>query len=198
MNKKLIFAFVALFLCLSATAQIEKGKILASGSLGIASSKYIEVDNGTTDFESNTTYFWFMPRGGYFITDEIVVGVGLNLSTRSTKFEDDDKSISSTTAFTPFARYYLPQGYFGHFEIGPGSSSETWKSSGNDDSKHKYNSFLWSLGVGYAFFLNDHVAVEPMVSYMSTTYTDKDNTSYKEKNNVISFQVGFTIYLDSL
>jgi outer membrane protein len=197
MNKTIIFVFVALFLCLSATAQIEKGNILASGSLGFASSKYKEVDNGTTDYESNSTYFWFMPKGGYFITDAIVVGVGLNLSTGSTKYEDDDKFISSTTAFTPFARYYLPQGYFGHIEFGPGSTSETWKSSGSEDSKEKYNSFLWTLGVGYAFFLNDHVSVEPMVSYASTTYSDKDNTNYKEKNGVIMIQVGFSIYLDT-
>jgi outer membrane protein len=197
MNKKIVFTFVALFLCFSATAQIEKGKILASGSLGFASSKYKEVDNGTTDYESNSTYFWFMPKGGYFITNAIVVGVGLNLSTGSTKFEDDDKFISSTLAFTSFARYYLPQGYFGQFEFGPGSTSETWKSSGSEDSKDKYKSFLWSLGVGYAFFLNDHVSVEPMVSYSSTTYTDTDNTSYKEKNGAILFQIGFNIYLDA-
>lgn len=197
MNKRMIFVLVAQFTGFGAFAQIQQGRILASGSVGFNSSTYKQEINGTTTYESNSTYLWLMPKTGYFITDEIVVGFGLSLSTGSTKYEDGDKFISSSISFTPFARYYLPQGLFGQLEFGPGSKTNTRKEEDEDDSKYKYGTFLWSLGVGYTYFLNNHVAVEPLVSYTSSTTTEKEFSDYKEKHGDILFQVGFSIYLDA-
>jgi hypothetical protein len=50
--------------------------------------------------------------------------------------------------------------------------------------------------VGYAYFLNNNVAIEPLVSYNKITYTDRDNTELKDKYGNILLQIGFSIYLD--
>lgn len=126
-----------------------------------------------------------------------MVGAGLSFSSATTKFDDDDEYKSSTFSFVPFARYYLPQGLFGHVELGPGSSKNKWVYDDGGGDEYKYKSFTWSVGAGYAYFLNDHVAVEPMVSYQATTYSSNEDTDLKDKYGVITFQIGFSIFLDS-
>lgn len=197
MNKNLIFTGIALFVCFGASAQIEKGKILAGGSVGLSSSNYREIVDGSTDYESNSIYFWVIPRAGYFITDALAVGTGISLSTQSTKFDDDDVFATSSISLTPFVRYYLPQGFFGQFELGFGSKTEKWKPSDGDDEIDKFKLFVWSIGAGYAYFLNDYVSVEPLISYTTNTYTDSDNTGFKDKYGIFMVQIGFSIYLDS-
>jgi outer membrane protein len=198
MNKRKIFTLTALllFLCSGVVAQIEKGKILASGSLGLTFRNYKSVYDGNSSDETKNTNFSLTPRAGYFITDAIAVGAGLNFSTSSTKFDDDDKNASTEFSFTPFVRYYLPQGLFGQFEIGLGSSKDKWTYANDDVEEYKYKTFIWSLGAGYPYFLNDNVAIEPMVSYYATTYTDRDDTNYKDKYGYLMVQIGFSIYLD--
>jgi outer membrane autotransporter protein len=196
MSKKLIPTFFMVFFCVAVTAQIEKGRILAGGSLGLSFRNYRSVADGTTTYEQKNTSFSLTPRAGYFITNAIVVGAGLGLSASSTKYEDDDKYLSTAISFTPFVRYYLPQRVFGQFEIGLGSSKDKYTYVNDDNEEYKYKSFSWSLGVGYAYFLNNNVAIEPLVSYYAITYTDKDNTELKDKYGNIMLQIGFSIYLD--
>jgi hypothetical protein len=196
MNKRIIFTFCAVFLYVSAIAQLEKGRILAGGSSGLSFNNYKSTYNGTNVYETKTTRFSFSPRAGYFVTDAIAVGAALNFSASSTKYDDDDKYNGTSISFTPFVRYYLPQRLFGQFELGVGTSKDKWTYVDDDDEEYKYKSFVWSLGVGYAYFLNDNVAIEPMVSYNATTYTDKDDTKDKDKYGYIMLQIGFNIYLD--
>jgi outer membrane autotransporter protein len=196
MKKSIFFTFLVLFVCIEAGAQIEKGRVLAGGSIGFSFQNYKSVFDGTTTDETKTTSFSLSPRAGYFITDAIAVGAGLNLSLSSSKYDDDDKYNGSSIFFSPFVRYYLPQRLFGQFEIGIGSSKDKWTYVNDDDEEYKYKSFFWSLGVGYAYFLNDNVSVEPMVSYNAATYTDRDNTDDKDKYGNIMLQIGFNIYLD--
>jgi hypothetical protein len=195
--RTVVVACYALFLCFYAEAQIERGKILASGSLGFSAQNYKEVYDGTTEGETKRTNLWFSPKGGYFITDAIVVGAGISISSATTKFDDDDKYKSTSISFVPFARYYLPQGLFGHLEFGPGNSKDKWLYDDGDEEEYKYTSFTWSVGAGYAYFLNDHVAVEPMVSYQATTYSFQEDTDLKDKYGTITFQISFSIFLDS-
>ncbi len=196
MNKRIFFVVSVVLLSFGAVAQIEKGRILADGSLGISFQNYKSVYDGSTTSEQKTTSFSLSPQAGYFITDAIVVGAGLSLGASSTKYDDDDKYNGTSIFFTPFVRYYFPQRLFGQFEIGVGSSKDKWTYVNDDDEEYKYKSFFWSLGVGYAYFLNDNVAIEPIVSYNATTYTDRDDTKEKDKYGTIMLRVGFSIYLD--
>jgi len=197
MNKRIIVTFSALLLYVGAVAQIEQGRCLAGGSVGFSFQNYKAVDNGITTSERKTPSFSLTPKAGYFVTDAIAVGAGLSLAASSTKYGDDDKYNSTSIFFTPFVRYYLPQRFFGQLELGLGSSKNKWNYVNEEDEEFKYKSFFWSLGVGYAYFLNNNVAIEPMLSYNSTTRTERDDTSDKDKYGLIMLQIGFSIYLDS-
>ncbi len=187
--KKSFFTLTLIAFCAyGAVAQVEQGKILASGSLAFSSSSYKSQYDGNTMYDFNTTTVQLSPRLGFFITDAVAVGAGLGFATSTLKNENS-KGTETSVSLSPFVRYYLPQGAFGQAEVGIGSS----KLKG--EGEQKTNDFLWSLGVGYAYFLNDNVAIEPMVSYNAATNTDADDTKYKQKTNTISLAVGLSIYL---
>ena len=196
MNNKLFLVGAALSICLTATAQIEKGRILASGSLGFNFSNYRDIEDGVTESDSKSTSFWLTPRAGIFITDAIMVGTAIGFSAGMTKYDDGDKYNYSSVSFTPFVRYYLPQKFFGQLEVGPGIETDKWDFDSGTDDEDKYSLLIWSIGAGYAHFLNDNVSIEPMISFTSTNYTDRDNTNQKDKYGDLGFQVGFSIYLD--
>ena len=180
---------------IAAEAQIERGRILASGSLSFNISNYRDIEDGVTESESKSTDLWLKPRAGIFITDALLVGAGIGLAVGSTTYGDEDKYTTSSISVIPFVRYYLPQRFFGQLELGPGISTDNWEYSGSDD-KDKYSFFIWSIGAGYSYFLNDNVSVEPIVSYTSTSYTDRNNTNQKDKYGDFGLQIGLSIYLD--
>jgi hypothetical protein len=197
MTKKFMLIVAALFIFVAAESQVVQGNLLASGTVGFNYSKYRDVNDGVTGNESTSTSIWLSPRVGYFISNSIAVGSAINVSLGSTKYDDDDKYNYSSLSLTPFVRYYLPQGIFGQFEIGPGIDTDKWNyANGAEDDKDQYRVLIWSLGAGYSHFLNANVAVEPMLSYISTTYTNKDNTNLKDKYGEILLLIGLSIYLD--
>lgn len=198
MNKKIIFASLALAICIETSAQVEQGRILVSGSAGLSASNYKEIEDGATDFSSSSTRLWLSPKAGYFITDQIVVGLGLNVSSVSTKYDDDDKVVSSTISFAPFARYYLPRDFFGQLEIGTGSLTQTYKEPEESDDKFQYSSFSWSLGVGYSHPLNDFIAIEPLLTYTRSVFKEKGGIDYEDREGELTLQVGLSIFLDML
>jgi hypothetical protein len=195
MTKRIMFVSAALFIFIAAEAQIERGRILASGSLGFNFSNYRDIEDGVTESDSKSTDLWLTPRGGIFITDAILVGAGIGLSFGTIKY-DEYKNTYSSISFIPFVRYYLPQNFFGQIELGPGFTTDKWVFEGEEDDKDNYTFFRWSVGAGYAYFLNDNVAIEPMISFTSTNYTDKNNTDQKDKYGDLGFQLAFSIYLD--
>lgn len=192
----MILTCTALSIFIGAAAQIEQGRILASGSLGISHENFKAIYDGNTEFELKTTTFSLSPRVGYFFTDAIAAGVGISLSSSTMKYDDDDKYNYTSTYFTPFVRYYLPQRLFGQFEIGLGGTKNKWTYEDGDNDESKYSSFTWSLGAGYAYFLNNYVAIESIISYTSLNYTHRDDTKEKERYGTIMLQIGLSIYLD--
>lgn len=83
-------------------------------------------------------------RGGYFFAKDILIGVGLDYL----KISD-----SSTSNFSLFGRYYIK----GKFFAGAKLYSIDVEQDNGDTKKQ------WNLGLegGYAYFLNDYVALEP-------------------------------------
>ncbi len=193
--KKLFITTLIVFAGVSAFAQFEKGRILAGGSVSFASStNKTKTDNATTT-NSKTTSFDFGPRAGYFFIDNLAAGLGLDLSTSSTKQEGSgDKDASTTFLISPFVRYYLQPGIFfqGQYGIGP----ETEKSTNASTTvTTKYTGSSWSLGAGYAYFLNSNVAVEPFIGYGARSRKLKDS-DVKGVNSGLFINIGFQIYLD--
>lgn len=192
--KKVFILVTAVLIFHLASAQTEQGNFLLGGGFG-ASFGTQKVERPTSDpnkteiTERRSTSITFTPRVGFFITDGIAIGLDADINNTVSKDKKDNvKSTSSYFTVGPFARYYFPVNLF--IEGGAGfGKGKNW--GGYAES----NVFTYSLGAGFAAFLNDHVALEPMVSYSGLNFTRSDNKDFKTRNGGLQVGLGLQIYL---
>ncbi|MFN7116527.1 MAG: hypothetical protein ACK4TA_06975 [Saprospiraceae bacterium] len=100
---------------------------------------------GTLEFttKNQDNVFILNPMLGYAFVDNTMLGASVAYS-----------SITKLSSFSvgPFARYYLNFGLFGHSGL----------NFSHVESAERENDFDVVLGLGYAAFLNDNVALEPL------------------------------------
>jgi outer membrane protein len=192
--KKIAILLAAWCITMSAYAQFEKGNKLVGGSLGADFTTDKTKVDGTTYTNGRNVNFSFDPQVAYFVINNLAVGGALGFSTESYKEDDSDyKSVDNEITIQPVARYYLSQGIFfqGNFIVGSAKNKVT---DNGDTDETKYNVSGWSLSAGYAYFLNDHVAIEPQLGYSGKGYKNKEN-DVKYVDNGLYIRVGFQIYL---
>lgn len=136
--KKSIFFIAFLLIAGYASAQIQKGTILAGASSNLS---FTSVSPDTGD---NYSIFDLSLKGGYFVIDNVVVGANLGYQ----KIDD-----FSFTSFGIFGRYYYQGKFFG----GAGFNINDYE---NSDSQT-----VIPFEVGYAAFINDFIAVEPSLNF---------------------------------
>lgn len=164
--------------CHTTQAQFNQGRILLGGNVNFFSMKDETVQTGLPNRSSNSTQFQLSPNVGYFIIDNLAVGADVALSTVS------GGSSSTTLLAGPFVRYYI-KGLFveGEYNFGSGK---------NGDIKSSTNA--WLGGIGYAAFMNDHIAIEPTVAYTSNS-THYTNPTHNATIAGFVVGVGLQIYL---
>ncbi len=192
MKKQLLLLAVVVGSALTASAQFEKGTIFLNGgtSLGLnfgTSTSSFSGGGVTIETESSYSSFGLNTMPGYFLMDGLVVGLDINFNTNSSSFDfevSDTKTVelsykTSEVLVGPFVRYYLDAGLFFQAGVGFGSASST------DDeydllednvvsTESSAGAFAYTVGVGYAIFLNDNVALEPSLGYGSVTYSENE------------------------
>lgn len=157
--KKFLFLFTFLLVSvLSANAQFEKGKKYVSTSLSGIGLSY----SGSEKFR-----FGVDATAGCFLAE--CFQVKANVSYDHTRHVDDVRVGAG-------ARYYFDQcGVF----MGAGAEYVHFSPSSND--------VQIPLEVGYAFFLNRHVTVEPAVYYKMSLHDFSDNST-------VGVRIGFGFY----
>jgi hypothetical protein len=135
--KKYVFIFVACLIAGSASAQINKGSILAGASSNLSFTS-ISSDSG-----DDYSLFDLSLKGGYFFMENLTGGLNLGYQ------KIDDFSI---TTFGLFGRYYYKGKFFG----GAGFNVITYE---NQDSQTSI-----PFEAGYAAFITDNIAVEPSLN----------------------------------
>jgi len=147
-------------LCFASVAfgQIEKGAWLFSGGSNLGNTSFSQSGGGSS------SAFNLDLKGGYFFMDNLAAGALLNLLSYSG---------SSTTGIGLFARYYVQ----GKFFLGAGFQS--WSTSGGGGSTTQI-----PVEVGYAFFVNNAIAVEPGLKL--TTFSG---------GSTFNIGIGFTVFL---
>jgi opacity protein-like surface antigen len=191
--KKITILVIAMASTFAAFAQYNQGRMLVGGSFEL-STKTEKTRNGSqTTTDGTQTVFNVSPRFGYFVIDNLAIGagVGLQLTKWNSKANGNDYNASSIS-FQPFARYYLPVNVFFHGEFGIGTTHVNYDDINNDE--YQYNTINLALGAGYAFFLTDNVAVEPMLSYRFSRGKEDDDDE-KDIASGLFLSVGFQIYL---
>jgi hypothetical protein len=195
--KKIITVIALALICSGAYAQFNQGRYLVGGSIGFSTSTTKLKNDNATNTLAHSTSFSVTPDVGYFVIDNLAVGAGLGLTVDASKGDGNDNSKHTETAFTlsPFVRYYLDQGIFFQGQVGFGSQSNKDKGNGsNTTTTTKLGVFNWALAAGYAYFLNDYVAIEPTVGYGSNSLKNKD-ADVKQISNGLFINIGFQIYL---
>ena len=99
--------------------------------------------------------------GGYFVADKILIGLSFDY------YKEGD---FSDTSFNPFGRYYIKEELFG------GARLIQYLNQEGD------NSMGLELEGGYVLYLNDYVAIEPVLRLPLV------------ENASMSINVGFSIY----
>lgn len=162
MRKKLMAMVVALFAAITANAQFEEGKVYVGGSLTGLNMKY----TGSEKFSIGTQV-----QAGLFVADDMLLlgQVGYEHS--------GNKAISDKYTVGVGGRYYIEQNgiYLG--------VNCKYVHAGK-----KFNDVMPGVEVGYAFFLNDAVTVEPAIYYDQSFKNHKDFST-------IGLKIGVGIYL---
>jgi hypothetical protein len=154
------------------SAQISKGTILAGASSNLGFSNY-KPDGGisTTNFNLNV-------KGGYFVIDNLVVGLNLGLDR-----VDRTNYTDASATFGLFGRYYIK----GKFIVGTGLGFVNNRIDNNIIvTKSSYTQF--NLHGGYALFLGESIAVEPVLNILINA-GDAQGVG-------VGLGVGFTLFLN--
>jgi len=175
--KKTILAVVAVFAMVftanaqdddKATNQTSKGKWLIEANTGNAvlgtTGIYFTSQDGESTFNVGLD-------GGYFVMDDLAVKAGLGYGTNSLT----DISVFS---YRLGAKYYVKS-----------MIPVTLDFTGASIEDANENPLWLGIGAGYAWFIGDHVSIEPGLRYnvsLNEDFTDE---------GIFQFNIGFAIHL---
>lgn len=142
-------------------AKVKHGSLLIGGTLSASAYKTTREFNLPLGAQEGTNIFATLrSKNGYFIDHDFAVGLGVTLeheNFRSVTEEDERKFRRTRLLFGPFARYYLDNGFFGELSTEVGLL--------NFSTGQKSNLFEGGIGVGYAYFINQRISLEPMLTF---------------------------------
>jgi hypothetical protein len=136
---------------LASAQTVGKGGWMIGGSAGFSSQKYKDADK-------STSYLSISPSLGYYFADDFAVLLGVDFT--NTSF---DGSSSSTFSLAPGLRYYVTDPIFVQAVVDLGL---------NDGAGTSFD-----ISVGYSWFLNNSVAIEPAL-FFSSSNNDGDNNDF--------------------
>lgn len=157
-----------------------KGDLFLSGSVGYGSD---EDFNGDKTNEFNVS-----PKAGYFVTNNIAVGLSLGYTNGKT--EQDGEADTKTNEFNvgAFGRYYFTPAsqfsIFGELGVGYGTLKQE-----QGDAEAKYNGFNVGLAPGVSYFISKNFALEATVGLLGYTSVKNDDTDAKAD----SFDLGLNL-----
>lgn len=205
MKKLLLFT---LLISQFAFSQTEKGKFIFSGNtsteLSFAKTKY---ESGINTGESKTTSFDIKPSFGYFMEDNLFIGISAVYD-----FEHTNNRISveknRLLIFMPTLGYYFPTEKklrpFVTGGIGVAENKFQYKSSGNnfDPSDPSFNTnytnnlkgLSAAVTAGFGYFITDNFSIDAQIAYNYVNLKLKA-ADYNANTSGIGFRVGFSIFL---
>jgi len=188
--KKIYFIFLlTLFLSAYSNAQIEKGYWIEGGNIALVFEN-TRTSSNISESESQTHYLLINPNVGYFIKDRFAIGSDFNF-----QINFPNKEIGSTYGYSidigPFLRYYYlnhskPYNFFSqvgyNYGVGLDENFKKWVDVNKITIKN-----------GFAYFLNESVALETSFNYSYKDFNAHPN--FKSTSNNFNLSIGFQIHL---
>ena len=187
-----------------------QGNFMMGSTLGFsAATSTITQDKGSGDVaKENPTYtqFSIAPSIGYFLIDNLALGIGLDYTFNQVKNKNQATNKDSDLLFGPFARYYLPMtvdmSFFLVANFGCGNSTDD-QDVGGVQQNISTNIFAVGVGPGFTIFSSNAVGIETLVRYnYARSDFDTNIGAVKAKTtastNQFDFSVGFRFYFTAL
>jgi outer membrane protein len=199
--KKLLFLLLIVLVSSSTIfSQTKKGNFELSGGTGLQfiSSNLKFISDGTTTDKTTMSSLSFLPSFGYFIIDNLAIGLAGNITTNTQKYEDGDKDVSTSTLIFPAALYYFPiAGKIRPIaQIGVGLASQTQKyvpKTGSNE-KNSASGIAFNFGGGISYFMKENISINLGLSYTLANLTDSDDNTSKLKEGNFGSNIGFSIF----
>ncbi|MCU0461314.1 MAG: hypothetical protein MUF36_04770 [Bacteroidales bacterium] len=161
--------------------QINRGDLIISGSASFY-SWFNHFESGASSNNTSGVHFGLSPTFLFFLSDGLALG-----SRVSAGFSTTEGNFSYNIGLGPEFRYYFDFGLF----MKLGASYDF-----NHSESYSYNTIEIEPAIGYAIFLNPHVALEPGFFYnLSLSNYDYSTSTSKYLNHNIGIQVGISIFL---
>lgn len=175
----LLFSFLIINTC---SAQITKGTTFVGGSGSY--SKGASKSNQDPDFsyEYSNSSLNLNPKVGYFIANNIAIGLGINYYRSKSKSESDfsnESNINKQHSFgiNPFGRYYKMlgerAGFFGQLTV----SFAKGQLKSNDFTYQKYSSVGGGVAPGFVFFATPKIGIETTIGNLGFYHNNNKNFS---------------------
>jgi opacity protein-like surface antigen len=168
--KKVLFAAMVAFLGLgsSAYAQFQQGTIAVGGGVSIATERSKSEWGNTTEKDDPINSFSLSPGIGYFIADDVEVGLRFGLG-RATQSGDDFKWAYSAFSAGPYVRKYFSLGesvaLFGEGGLSFGGGK--FKQTAGNTTREFGKSSTFALGItpGLMFKPTDRIGIDFTAGY---------------------------------
>lgn len=165
-------------LTFASKAQTEKGNFVLGGGLGFNTESVKDADDKATSFN-------ILPSVGYFVSDNISVGLGLGYA-----WSKEENGIEEATvgAFSvaPFSRWYSANGpvrFFGQLSV-----PMAWGNlKENDEKVGNVSNYGVELAPGVAYFPTSKIGLEFKVRGLYYNSNTVDPTDDTPKTTVNSF-----------
>jgi hypothetical protein len=219
MKKFIIFLTISMY-AITVSAQVtlsqptQRGNFVIGTRLGFSSAKStvdVQSSTGSIKGDGGSSYqLNFSPGIGYFITNNFVIGVGMDMVRTNSKTGVDltggtatpQESNNNNALFGPFLRYFIPFGddkaFFIGTTLGFGNSKNQFTGSNKTQS---INTSLLSIGVGPGFtiYSSNGLALEALVKYNFANSESKIDVqgiqrTSKTWTNAVDFSVGVQYY----
>jgi hypothetical protein len=230
--KKLVLLFAAICLLSAGNAQtmFEQGKIMVGVSstlkvlalsddwyinpgsdflsIGFGSYKY-SYASGSYSYDSKYKLrgLNLLPKTGYFVIDNLAVGLDVIFSnTTWIDADDDEKWITNLLCAGPYARYYYPMEKFSPFaEVNAAIGILSDKNIDDGDTDVEKNSIItFGGGVGAAFPLGERVTFDVMAGYSFLSCKEKasdeesngESGTSKITSGMLGIRMGFSVFFN--
>ena len=163
--KKLLLTMIAgLGFGLVVNAQsTDKGNLMLGGNASYNYSKVVDLD-------SNKQTYSIIPQVGYFVKDNLAIGLGIGYAGATQIDASDIKTITGEFSIAPYARQYAGTGdvkFFGQLSVPMGWGNH--KVAGNEvSSSERYGV---SLSPGVAYFPTEKLGIELSVNGLHYEYS---------------------------
>jgi len=186
--KKIMYAILAMmFIAPAAWAQTTQGSKSIGGGFEYYSNKQENI-YGNYDYESSS--FEIMPQVGYFIIDNLEVGVLLNYTSGKSGYTQLDPTKNSSFSVGPFARYYKFTSnerfaFTGTFSVSFGSGKTTYPSS----SESKTGNMGVFISPGFTYFLSEKWGLDFQLQGIGFSSNDPNKDVDDDNSKTITFGV---------